>query len=133
MNKGYGGIHLTSPKIDWDKIKPVDTDPTQMLPDLSVTCRMDVEEFQDRFIFQTIQPFCNDIAGFEVSKTELAEAMQLLRTMKKCKAIYGADLYATNVDNATYISAQCEKAYQSGHEAGTNDMKEKMKELIFPF
>lgn len=175
MNKGHGGIHFTSPKIDLSKIKPVDTDPTKMLPEPvkldasklkanklvindigslgldeidsmenaaskliakiseTNTIRMEVTETTDRFIFQTIQPFCNDIAGFEVSKTELAEAMQLLRLKKLGRNKYGGVMFNDDLSTATYLSAQCEKAYQSGFKDGQEDMKEKMKELIFPF
>ena len=90
---------------------------------------MDVAETQDEFIFQTIGPFVNDIAGFSISKQELVEAISLLR-MKKL----GLDKYGVLISNDIYTATQqcheLSRAYERGVMDGIEKERRRIRDLV---
>lgn len=90
---------------------------------------MDVAETQDEFIFQTIGPFVNDIAGFSVSKQELAEAVSLLRMKKLANDKYGV-LISNDIYTATQQSYELSRAYERGVMDGIEKERRRIRDLV---
>ena len=74
---------------------------------------MGVQETQDKFIFDTIQPFVQGITRMEISKEELTEAVALLRACKE----HGFDIcdkYTTAVQKTKMMSDSYERGFRDG-------------------
>lgn len=105
------------------------------MPDLNyytAKASMEMAETQDAFIFRTIGPFVNDVAGFEISKKELVDAIQLIRLRKKVADIYGVPLVyiESDLSKATDISRMLDKAYNRGFIDGMNKERERIIKML---
>lgn len=62
--------------------KTAKIDPLESM-DLTYKIRRQVREDEDNFIFETIEPYCSNIAQQKISKKDLNEAIQLWMAAKR--------------------------------------------------
>lgn len=55
-----------------------------------------VREDEDNFIFETIEPYCSNIAQVKISKKDLDEAIQLWKAAKRIMHVGDKNEYAAN-------------------------------------
>ena len=63
--------------------KTAKIDPLEDDMDITYKIRRQVREDEDNFIFETILPYCSDIAQQKISKKDLNEAIQLWVAAKR--------------------------------------------------
>lgn len=108
-----------------------------MIPDFDINdlnhytakATMEMAETQDAFIFKTIGPFINDVAGFEVSKRELVDAIQLIRLKKETAEKYGASLNC-DLTKATDMSRELGEAYDRGIREGEKRERRRLLRML---
>lgn len=92
-----------------------------------LSAKVAVAETEDEFIFTTITPFLDSLYERRVSKKELVEAVSYIRMRDIASKIYGVALPAGDYNSARAISDACERAYNSGFEAGVEKEREKLR------
>jgi len=90
---------------------------------------MEMAETQDAFIFRSIGPFVNDVAGFEISKKELVDAISLLRLRKMATEKYGSSL-DYDLTKATDITRELNEAYNRGFMDGVRKERERTIRIL---
>lgn len=91
----------------------------------TIKASIEAAETQDAFIFKFISPFINDVAGFEISKKELVEAVTYIRLKKEAAEKYGIDI-GCELNRATEMSRELGKAYDRGFEDGVRRERDRM-------
>lgn len=102
------------------------------IPDLNyytAKVSMEMAETQDVFIFRSIGPFMNDVAGFEISKKELVDAIQLIRLKKMASEKYGLSLNC-DLAKATDMSRELDKAYDRGIREGKKRERRRLLRML---
>lgn len=70
--------------------KTAKIDPLESM-DLTYDLKRRVTEDADNFIFETIEPYCSNIAQQKISKKELNEAIQLWMAAKRIMHVEGSN------------------------------------------
>lgn len=75
---------------------------------------MSCEETEDAFIFSIIKNFINERYDIEVSKEELAAAIELIRKRRACNKKYNVDILRDNI-RASEMMMLLNNAYTRGY------------------
>lgn len=101
----------------------MDKNISDYISEITKSIVMSVEETESNFIFTTIQPFVQQIAGIEVSKDELAKAILLYRNLKENNITIEECLEGAN---------QREEVLKEVYERGVKDgIAQEMKAVYF--
>lgn len=90
---------------------------------------MEAVETQEAFIFKTIEPFINEVAGFEISKKELVDAVQLIRLQRAAVEKYGTSL-SYKLTTATNMSRELGEAYDRGFMDGVKKERKRLMTML---
>lgn len=75
---------------------------------------MSCEETEDTFVFSVIKNFINERYDIEVSKEELAAAIELIRKRRACNKKYNVDILRDNIC-ASEMMTLLNNAYARGY------------------
>lgn len=90
---------------------------------------MSVEETTEAFIFRTISPFVDDLAGYEVKKEELVRAVKLLRMDEDYREKYG-DSLINKAETNSLKESELKTAYNRGYSDGIKAAREKFESMF---
>ena len=88
------GIPSAAIQADWLHI---DTGLGYSADDYTNRVIMSCEETEDTFVFSVIKNFINERYDIEVSKEELAAAIELIRKRRACNKKYNVDILRDNI------------------------------------
>lgn len=105
------GIPSAAIQADWLRI---DTGLGYSADDYTNRVIMSCEETEDTFVFSVIKNFINERYGIEVSKEELAAAIELIRKRRACNKKYNVDILRDNI-RASEMMMLLNNAYTRGY------------------
>ena len=106
--QGIPGVAIKAdiPRIDTDLVYRVDNYASGFI--------MSYQETVDAFIFSVIKNFANERYDIEVSKEELAAAIELIRKRRTCNKKYNVDILRDNI-HASEMMMLLNNAYARGY------------------
>jgi hypothetical protein len=105
------GIPSAAIQADWLRI---DTGLGYSADDYTNRVIMSCEETEDTFVFSVIKNFINERYDIEVSKEELAAAIELIRKRRACNKKYNVDILRDNIC-ASEMMTLLNNAYARGY------------------
>ena len=105
------GIPSAAIKAD---IPRIDTDLDYRVDNYTSRFIMSYQETEDAFIFSIIKNFINERYDIEVSKEELAAAIELIRKRRACNKKYNVDILRDNI-RASEMMMLLNNAYTRGY------------------
>ncbi len=105
------GIPSAAIQADWLRI---DTGLGYSADDYTNRVIMSCEETEDTFVFSVIKNFINERYDIEVSKEELAAAIELIRKRRACNKKYNVDILRDNI-RASEMMMLLNNAYTRGY------------------
>lgn len=105
------GIPSAAIQADWLRI---DTGLGYSADDYTNRVIMSCEETEDTFVFSVIKNFINERYDIEVSKEELAAAIELIRKRRACNKKYNVDILRDNIC-ASEMMMLLNNAYARGY------------------
>jgi hypothetical protein len=97
-----------------DDVLRIDTGLGYSVGDCTSRVIMSCEETGDAFIFSVINEFINEHHKIEVSKEELAAAVELIRKRRACNKKYNVDILRDNI-RASEMMMLLNNAYARGY------------------
>lgn len=106
--QGIPGVAIKAdiPRIDTDLDYRVDNYTSRFI--------MSYQETADAFVFSVIKNFINERYDIEVSKEELAAAIELIRKRRACNKKYNVDILRDNI-RASEMMTLLNNAYARGY------------------
>lgn len=106
--QGIPGVAIKAdiPRIDTDLDYRVDNYTSRFI--------MSYQETADAFVFSVIKNFINERYDIEVSKEELAAAIELIRKRRACDKKYNVDILRDNI-RASEMMTLLNNAYTRGY------------------
>lgn len=106
--QGIPGVAIKAdiPRIDTDLDYGVDNYTSRFI--------MSYQETADAFVFSVIKNFINERYDIEVSKEELAAAIELIRKRRACDKKYNVDILRDNI-RASEMMTLLNNAYARGY------------------
>lgn len=106
--QGIPGVAIKAdiPRIDTDLDYRVDNYTSRFI--------MSYQETADAFVFSVIKNFINERYDIEVSKEELAAAIELIRKRRACDKKYNVDILRDNI-RASEMMTLLNNAYARGY------------------
>lgn len=95
-------------------IPRIDTDLDYRVDNYTSRFIMSYQETADTFVFSVIKNFINERYDIEVSKEELAAAIELIRKRRTCNKKYNVDILRDNI-RASEMMMLLNNAYTRGY------------------
>ena len=95
-------------------IPRIDTDLDYRVDNYTSRFIMSYQETADTFVFSVIKIFINERYDIEVSKEELAAAIELIRKRRACNKKYNVDILRDNI-RASEMMTLLNNAYARGY------------------